>query len=131
MFIVSFSSISLQSFYSSSPCGKKKKKKNIYNSWKGNYVFQNILWRVIVCSWSQECGPVVNFPGVMMTHHCTRLCWPSSFSLSNSLRVISIQKSDSVSSSSAKSLLRRELLLSRQRFSSFRQSPGTCLMNSL
>ena len=33
-----------------SPSGKK----DSFNSWKGNYVFQNILWRVIVCSWSQE-----------------------------------------------------------------------------
>lgn len=65
----------------------------------------------VTCSWSQKCEAVVNFPGVMMTHHCTRLCWPGSLSLSNSLSVISIQRSDSVSSPSAKSLLRRELLL--------------------
>ena len=76
-------------------------------------------------------GAVVNFPGVMMTHHCTRLCWPGSLSLSNSLCVISIPRSSSVSSPSAKSLLGRELLLTCQRFSSFRHSPGNCLMTSL
>lgn len=83
------------------------------------------------CYWSQKCGAVLNFPGVMMTHHCTRLCWLGSPGLSNSLCVISIQRSDSVSSPSVGSLLRRVLLLPCQWFSSFRQSPGNRLMNSL
>lgn len=102
--------------------------KDCFNSWKGNYVFQNTLWRV---SLFLVTGAAVNFPGVIMTHHCSRLCWAGSLSLSNSLCVISIPRSSSVSFPSAKSLLRREVLLTCQRFSTFRHSPGNCLMTSL
>lgn len=124
MLIVSPSS--LQSFYSISPSGKKKKKSQQLERQLcfPKYFLESDGLLLVT-------GAVVNFPGVMMTHHCTRLCWPGSLNLSNSLCVISILRSDSVSSPSAKGFLRRELLLTCQRFSSSRHSPGNYLMNSL
>lgn len=91
------SSTNLQSFYSIFPFGKKKKKWS--QQLERQFIFSKIFFgERVACSWSQKCGAAVNFPGVIMTHHCIRLCWPGSLSLSNSLCVISIQRSDSVSS---------------------------------